>query len=197
MKKRTPVDRYLDWIPLVSIVLGIIVCAGKTASALPYALPVLAVWACSKLVSKWMNSPPLSQTYSVGAAERKLAKRTFLKSWRFFVEFSTERNNWLDPRQCPGESPNNCGASVADQSRLSTEYQAGSLRVRIAHLAGVGDLTAHTLDAVVQLPLYEGHFYNWYDTVTLKPMEPLFLSTVDNGNLVASLWALKQGFTNS
>jgi cyclic beta-1,2-glucan synthetase len=34
---------------------------------------------------------------------------------------------------------------------------------------------------------------NWYETVTLEPIPPLFLSSVDSGNLAASLWTLKQG----
>ena len=38
-----------------------------------------------------------------------------------------------------------------------------------------------------------GHFYNWYDTQTLKALPPVFLSTVDSGNLLGCLVALKQG----
>ncbi len=38
-----------------------------------------------------------------------------------------------------------------------------------------------------------GHFLNWYDTLTLVPLRPAIISSVDNGNLVASLWTLQQG----
>ena len=34
---------------------------------------------------------------------------------------------------------------------------------------------------------------NWYETRTLKPKPPFFISSVDSGNLVASLWTLQQG----
>jgi cyclic beta-1,2-glucan synthetase len=44
-----------------------------------------------------------------------------------------------------------------------------------------------------RLPRYAGHFFNWYDTQTLAPLDPLFVSTVDSGNLAACLWTLKQG----
>ncbi|HEX8815204.1 MAG TPA: glucoamylase family protein, partial [Terriglobales bacterium] len=37
------------------------------------------------------------------------------------------------------------------------------------------------------------HLFNWYDTRTLDPLTPRFVSTVDNGNLVASLWTLLHG----
>jgi hypothetical protein len=44
-----------------------------------------------------------------------------------------------------------------------------------------------------RLPRCRGHFFNWYDTRTLKPLPPLFVSTVDSGNLAGCLVTLKQG----
>ena len=46
---------------------------------------------------------------------------------------------------------------------------------------------------VERLERYEGHLLNWYDTQTLKPLEPRYVSTVDSGNLLASLWVLEHG----
>ena len=40
---------------------------------------------------------------------------------------------------------------------------------------------------------HRGHLFNWYDTRTLQPLPPLFVSSVDSGNLAASLWTLEQG----
>jgi cyclic beta-1,2-glucan synthetase len=45
---------------------------------------------------------------------------------------------------------------------------------------------------VVRLPKYRGHLLNWYDINSLEPLQPSFVSTVDSGNLAASLWTLKQ-----
>ena len=39
----------------------------------------------------------------------------------------------------------------------------------------------------------KGHFLNWYDTDTLAPLAPRYVSTVDSGNLAAALIALRQG----
>jgi hypothetical protein len=47
-----------------------------------------------------------------------------------------------------------------------------------------------TLD---RLERYEGHLLNWYDTRTLAPLEPRYISTADSGNLLACLWVLEQG----
>jgi len=40
---------------------------------------------------------------------------------------------------------------------------------------------------------YNGHLYNWYDTVTLAPLHPKYVSSVDSGNLAAHLTVLRQG----
>ena len=39
----------------------------------------------------------------------------------------------------------------------------------------------------------EGHFYNWYDTQSLKPLTPVYISTVDSGNLAGHLLTLAPG----
>jgi hypothetical protein len=44
-----------------------------------------------------------------------------------------------------------------------------------------------------KMPRHHGHFLNWYDTQTLDPLLPRFVSSVDSGNLAASLCTLRQG----
>lgn len=41
--------------------------------------------------------------------------------------------------------------------------------------------------SVDSLEKWNGHLYNWYDTTNKKVMEPRFISTIDSGNLIASL----------
>jgi hypothetical protein len=52
-----PVDVYLSWMPVLSIILGLLVWAVRP-QALPAALPILSLWACSKMISSWLNRPP-------------------------------------------------------------------------------------------------------------------------------------------
>jgi len=53
--------------------------------------------------------------------------------------------------------------------------------------------TEKTLSAMEKLERYRGHFYNWYDTRTLEPLHPLYVSTVDSGNLAGHLTTLAEG----
>src|SRR5258708_7923652 len=49
-----------------------------------------------------------------------------------------------------------------------------------------------TVETVKKLERCEGHLLNWYNTRTLEPLPPKYVSTVDSGNLIASLWVLAQ-----
>ena len=55
------------------------------------------------------------------------------------------------------------------------------------------DRLEKTFDALAKLERCRGHFLNWYDTLTLKPLPPAYVSTVDSGNLLGCLLALKNG----
>src|SRR4029077_17638820 len=48
-----------------------------------------------------------------------------------------------------------------------------------------------TLETVRRLKRFEGHLFNWYDLSTLEPLHPRYVSTVDSGNLLASLWTFE------
>src|SRR5436190_23250864 len=40
---------------------------------------------------------------------------------------------------------------------------------------------------------HRGHFFNWYDTRTLAPLHPRYVSMVESGNLAANLIVLASG----
>ncbi len=48
-------------------------------------------------------------------------------------------------------------------------------------------------DSLDRLERYRGHLYNWYDTRTLAPLQPRYVSTVDSGNFAGHLLTLRQG----
>ena len=49
-----------------------------------------------------------------------------------------------------------------------------------------------TFATLAKLGRLHGHFFNWYDTKTLEPLLPQYISTVDSGNLAGHLLAVKQ-----
>ena len=191
IRKRTPVDTYLDWMPLLGIILAL--CLWQRPEATPYALPFIIAWSCAQLLSRWLNRSPHTEEEELSPSDHRFLRELSLRTWRYFTEFSNANNHWLIP-DFVQESP----ASVAN--KISPTNLGFLLNVRqAAHEFGYITLsefvllTERTLHSALQLPRRFGHWVNWYDNITLKPLEPQFVSTVDSGNLAAALWALKQG----
>ena len=163
-------------------------------TALWAALPILSMWLLSPLIAWWISRPidhtPDQLSPDETARLRTLARRT----WYFFEQFVGPEDHWLPPdhfQEAPrgiiahSTSPTNVGLLL-----LSTlaAYDLGYI--------GLSDLSARlraTFDSLTQLEKYRGHFLNWYDTRSLAPLTPRYVSTVDSGNLVACLRALGQG----
>ena len=190
--KRTPVDVYLDWMPVLALCLAALVYFVRRP-AIFSALPILVLWGSSKLVSVWLNRPPQLSRTEATERDRTFLRRAALRTWRYFSEFSTREHNWLIPdnvqeqpfQVAPRISPTNVGLLL---NARQVACQFGFLTV-----PEFVDLSDKTLKVLRSMPRFRGHLYNWYDTRTLKALPPFFVSTVDSGNLVASLWTLQQG----
>ena len=120
-------------------------------------------------------------------ALRTTARRT----WRFFEAIVTPADNMLPPdnfQEDPAPvlahrtSPTNIGLYLLSTASAHDFGWAG--------LADTVDRLEATLATMARLQRFRGHFYNWYDTADLRPLEPPYVSTVDSGNLAGHLIAL-------
>ena len=191
-QRRTPIDRYLDWMPILAFALGLMLWFAHPKSLLA-ATPVLALWACSKKFALWLNACPIESAPEIMREESWLLRKSALYIWRYFAEFSSAEQNWLVPdnvqdqprKVAPSVSPTNVGLLLnARQAANEFGYLTAPELV---------DLTRKTLSTMARLRKYRGHLLNWYDTCTLEAKPPFVVSSVDSGNLVASLWTLEQG----
>jgi len=189
--KRTPVDVYLNWMPVIAIILGIAVYYLRPL-ALVAVLPILVLWASSKPVSLWLNLPPRSDA-EVSEKEKRFLRRAAIRTWRYFAEFSTEEHNWLIPDNVQ-EAPFAVAARVSP-TNLGFLLNARQVACAFGYLSvpEFAEQTARTFATMRRMQHHRGHLLNWYDTRTLQPLPPLFVSSVDSGNLAASLWTLQQG----
>jgi cyclic beta-1,2-glucan synthetase len=190
--KRTPLDSYLDWTPALAFGLGLLVWFARP-SALPAALPILLLWACSKLVSQWLNRPPRALRGEVPAKDELLLRHAALRTWRYFAEFSTEEHNWLVPDNVQEEPPSI--AARISPTNLGFLLNARQVACEFGYLTipEFAQQTIQTLATVSKLQRYRGHLLNWYDTRSLAALAPELVSAVDSGNFLASLWTLQQG----
>jgi len=58
-------------------------------------------------------------------------------------------------------------------------------------LTSAVDRLEETLRTMNRLERFRGHFFNWYDTHDLNPLEPKYISSVDSGNLAGHLIVLR------
>ena len=190
-KKMSPVDVYLKATPWLTLVGGVFLAVDRPES-FSVAWPLLLLWGASEAFCNWLDKPLPEDGLRIGPRDEALLRNSALRAWRFFREFSNERENYLIPDIFKED-----GAIVAH--RVSTTNLGMLLNARIAAL-DLGHITVQefitasqsTMATVERLPKLRGHLYNWYDTRMLQPVGDPFLSTVDNGNLVCCLWTLKQ-----
>lgn len=158
------------------------------------ALPFLAAWALSPAIVWWISRSMVSGKTSLSEKQVTYLRKLSRKTWAFYENFVGPEDNWLPPdnfQQHPvtilahRTSPTNIGlALLANLSAFDFGY------ITVSDLE---ERTRHTLIAMQKLERYGGHFYNWYDTTTMKPLHPRYISVVDSGNLGAHLLVLKQG----
>ncbi|MBZ5666254.1 MAG: glycosyl transferase [Acidobacteriia bacterium] len=190
--KRTMLDIYLNWTPAVAFGLFVLVALTHRI-ALPAAFPILLLWACSQPISVWLDRPPRAPRKRASGSSQWMLRTAALRIWRYYAEFSTEEHHWLVPdnveeegtKAAPRISPTNLGF-LLNARQVACEF--GYLTV-----PEFAQQTLRTLATVSQLRRYRGHLLNWYDTRSLAALSPAVVSSVDNGNFVASLWTLQQG----
>jgi cyclic beta-1,2-glucan synthetase len=169
-----------------------IVVARLEPGSWPIAAPFLILWILSPVVARWASLPrgfagatPISET------DARVLRLTARRTWRFFERFVTPEDHGLPPDNVQ-EDP----TLVVAHRTSPTNIGLYLLSVIAAHDFGwlgtldTVDRLESTLAAMNSLERFHGHFYNWYDTRTLRPLEPKYVSTVDSGNLAGHLIAL-------
>ena len=119
---------------------------------------------------------------------------TALLTWRFFDELATAADHWLVPDNIQEDPPATAHRTSPTNFGLQLTAQTAAYEFGYLTAAELGERCGRLLQTMEAMPREHGHFYNWYDTATLAPLPPHFLSTVDSGNLAAALIAVKQTF---
>ena len=190
--RKTIVDLYLTTIPLVAFIAGMVLWL-QQPGLLWAAGPVLLLWACSKPISVWLNQPHHKAQHEISANDWLFLRNIALRTWRYFAEHSNQEHHWLIPDNIQDDPPR-----IADRTSptdLGFLLNARQVACEMGYLTvpEFVDLTARTLATMEAVPKFRGHLFNWYSTRTLEPLSPLFISSVDSGNLVAALWSLREG----
>ena len=167
---------------------------GHHPAALFFATPFLLLWMAAPFITWLVSSITPDKKAHLSAAQSSYLRKLGRKIWSFFETFITEKDNWLPPDNYQEEpveriahrtSPTNIGLSLLS---ILTAHDFGYITTQ-----EVITRTANTLDTLLRMEKFKGHLFNWYDTETLHPLSPKYISSVDSGNLNGHLTTLQQG----
>ena len=162
--------------------------------ALVVAAPILCLWLAAPALAWWLSRPLVRRAAQLTVDQALFLRRIARKTWAFFERFVVADDHWLPPdnfQEHPGPaiahrtSPTNMGLTLlANLAACDFGYiPAGGLLQR----------TEDAFRTMESLERHQGHFYNWYDTQTLLPLPPRYISSVDSGNLAGHLLTLRAG----
>jgi cyclic beta-1,2-glucan synthetase len=170
-----------------------LVIGALNLSALPLAIPLLVMWFISPQIAYWISRPNTRQEPMLSADQEVALHYLARQTWLFFEQTVGPEDHWLPPdhvQETPrvmiahSTSPTNIGMCL-----LSTvaAYDLGYM----GPLDVVARLQA-TFDTIDKLEHHRGHLLNWYNTQSLEPLLPRYVSTVDSGNWAGCLVVIKQ-----
>jgi len=178
--------------PVATLLLLIVTEAG-TVGRVVYLL-LAAFWIMAFYIACRISRPREQRAIQLKEEDREFLLEVSRHTWQFFKQLSTKENNWLCPdnyqitnseKITDKTSPTNIGLQfLAIMSARDLGFEClGSTINRIERL----------LDTVLLLPKWKGHLYNWYQIKSLEVLNPDYISTVDSGNFLGHMIALKHG----
>ncbi|MEA3398020.1 MAG: glucoamylase family protein, partial [Chloroflexota bacterium] len=163
-------------------------------AALPVAAPLLLAWLVSPWIAHWIDRPVVREQAPLSAAQRQRLRRLARRTWLYFEQFVGPDDQWLPPDHFQ-EDPRGLVAHRTSPTNIGLLLLSTLAAYDLGYI-GPLDLVLRlrpTFESMDRLERHRGHLMNWYDTRDLKPLPPRYVSTVDSGNLAASLLVLKQG----
>ena len=141
----------------------------------------------------WYISLDNSNKTEIEVEDRKYLEDIGSKTWKFFENNINEENNYLiidnyqedrDKKVVNRTSSTNIGLELL---AIVSAYDLGYINYKSAV-----KLISKVINTVNNLAKWNGHLYNWYNTKTLEPLVPRYISSVDSGNFVGYLYVLRE-----
>ena len=185
--------RMAGGVVLAAAAAGLVAVFGAP-SAWAWSAPLLLLWLLAPATARWISLPPaLKSTAPLPAEEARTLRLIARRTWRFFETFVTAEEHALPPDNFQ-EDPRPAVAHRTSPTNLGL-YLLAAVAAQDFGWLGTADCVTRleeTLHTMSSLELSRGHFLNWYETRSLLPLEPRYISTVDSGNLAGHLVALEE-----
>ena len=158
-----------------------------------FMLPSCIVWFISPYVAYSISKEIKHDKAEINKEDIKDLRRLTRKTWCYFEDFVNEENNYLAPDNYQ-ENPANGLAHRTSPTNIAMGLTSNLVAYDMGYI-GILELVERinkTVESMESLDKLKGHLYNWYDTRTKEPLHPIYISTVDSGNLVGYLWVVSK-----
>jgi len=179
--------------PLIAVLALAVLFAFKTTERFWMMVPFAMLWALSPWIAQRISLPIHKSDAGspLTPADHQYFRMIARKTWRFFETFVNECHHFLPPDNFQ-EIPEPVVANRTSPTNVGL-YLLSVVAARDFGWIGISETIEKlekSLETVKNLKKYRGHLFNWYDTTALNPLNPLYVSTVDSGNLAGHLWAI-------
>ncbi len=159
-----------------------------------FCLALCLFWALAPLGMRYLDRPTPQEELTIADEDRAILLSLAEDIWRFYEEFADEENHWLPPDNVQFD-PDKGAANRTSPTNIGYLFTAilAAEQFGFISITDVVQKIERVLQTLKQMQKWNGHLFNWYDTISLTPLAPRYVSTVDSGNFVASLMATKQG----
>jgi cyclic beta-1,2-glucan glucanotransferase len=179
--------------PLLALAVIVVVSLVRSA-AVRVAAPIVVLWIGAPWIAFALSRRVPKRSAAPSATDADYLYEIARRTWAYFETFDGAEDHFLPPDNVQ------IGADVTVAHRTSpTNIGLGLLATLAAYdLAFIeaSELVLRIdrmLTTIEGLKRFDGHFFNWYDTRTLAPLAPAYVSTVDSGNLAGALLTLSVG----
>ena len=177
---------------VVVAVFAVLVALIWGQGAWPLAVAFALVWGASPAIAFRVGlSPRVAARRPLAEADARALRLIARQTWRFFETFVTAASHMLPPDNFQ-EAPHPVVAQRTSPTNLGL-YLLSTASARDLGWIGTADAVERleaTLTTMAGMERCRGHFYNWYDTSDLRPLDPPYVSSVDSGNLAGHLIAV-------
>ncbi|MFA6567575.1 MAG: glucoamylase family protein [Victivallales bacterium] len=182
------------WISPAAGIFCCIIGYQERSASLFAATALGVIWILAPLVAWFISRPAKNIRIRLDMSQIVFLRKISRRTWRYFEEFVGPENNWLPPDNVQ-EKPEFQIAERTSPTNIGM-YLLSTMAARDFGYIGTSHLIKRIQGAfksMRQMERFRGHFFNWYETKSLRTMKPRYVSTVDSGNLAGSLIVLRGG----
>lgn len=182
------------WFTIPLALATLLLAVQSSQRSLFAAVPVAVLWLAAPLAAFRISKPYIKRQNRLSEADSTMLRRIARKTWRYFEDFAVEGENYLPPDNFQEDPPRGVAHRTSPTNiGLLLISVISACDMGYIGVGEMGDRFDKILTTLEKLEKWRGHFYNWYNTITLETLRPLYVSTVDSGNLVGYMMATREG----